>query len=107
MAILLLAEHDNAHLSDQTAKALTAASQIGSDVHVLVAGSGAGAAAEAASKLAGVSKVLVADDAALGHNLAEPLAALIVSLAPAYDTIIAAATSSVLRGRTTASGGHR
>ncbi|PWE55018.1 electron transfer flavoprotein subunit alpha [Metarhizobium album] len=93
MAILLLAEHDNAHLSDQTAKALTAASQIGSDVHVLVAGSGAGAAAEAASKLAGVSKVLVADDAALGHNLAEPLAALIVSLAPAYDTIIAAATS--------------
>jgi len=93
MAILLLAEHDNAHLSDQTAKALTAASQIGSDVHVLVAGSGAGAAAEAASKLAGVSKVLVADDAALGHNLAEPLAALIVSLAPSYDTIIAAATS--------------
>ena len=93
MAILLLAEHDNAHLSDQTAKALTAASQIGSDVHVLVAGSGAGAAAEAASKLAGVSKVLVADHAALGHNLAEPLAALIVSLAPAYDTIIAAATS--------------
>ena len=93
MAILLLAEHDNTHLSDQTAKALTAASQIGSDVHVLVAGSGAGAAAEAASKLAGVSKVLVADDAALGHNLAEPLAALIVSLAPSYDTIIAAATS--------------
>ncbi|CAN7313916.1 FAD-binding protein [Rhizobium sp. LjRoot30] len=93
MAILLLAEHDNAHLSDQTAKALTAASQIGSDVHVLVAGSGAAAAADAAAKLAGVSKVLVADDAALGHNLAEPLAALIVSLAGNYDTIIAAATS--------------
>ncbi|MBA3038657.1 MAG: electron transfer flavoprotein subunit alpha/FixB family protein, partial [Rhizobiaceae bacterium] len=58
MAILLLADHDNAHLSDQTAKALTAASKIGSDVHVLVAGAGAKAAAEQAAKLAGVSKVL-------------------------------------------------
>ncbi|MDG3580746.1 electron transfer flavoprotein subunit alpha/FixB family protein, partial [Rhizobium sp. YJ-22] len=94
MAILLLAEHDNTHLSDQTAKALTAAKQIGADVHVLVAGSNAKAAADAATKLAGVTKVLVADDASLANNLAEPLAALIVSLAPAYDTIIAAATSS-------------
>ncbi len=94
MAILLLAEHDNTHLSDQTAKALTAAKQIGADVHVLVAGSNAKAAADAAARLAGVAKVLVADDASLANNLAEPLAALIVSLAPAYDTIIAAATSS-------------
>ena len=94
MAILLLAEHDNTHVSDQTAKALTAARQIGADVHVLVAGSNARAAAEAAAKLAGVTKVLVADDASLANNLAEPLAALIVSLAPGYDTIIAAATSS-------------
>ncbi len=94
MAILLLAEHDNTHLSDQTAKALTAARQIGADVHVLVAGSNAKAAADAAARLAGVAKVLVADDASLANNLAEPLAALIVSLAPAYDTIIAAATSS-------------
>ena len=94
MAILLLAEHDNTHLSDQTAKALTAAKQIGADVHVLVAGSNAKAAADAAARLAGVSKVLVADDTSLANNLAEPLAALIVSLAPAYDTIIAAATSS-------------
>ena len=93
MAILLLADHDNAHLSDQTAKALTAASKIGSDVHVLVAGSGAKAAADAAAKLSGVSKVLLADDASLGNNLAEPLAALIVSLAGSYDAIVSAATS--------------
>ncbi|MFN3508416.1 MAG: electron transfer flavoprotein subunit alpha/FixB family protein [Allorhizobium sp.] len=93
MAILLLAEHDNATVSEQTAKALTAATKIGGDVHVLVAGSGAKAAADAAAKLSGVSKVLLADDASLGNNLAEPLAALIVSLAGSYDTIIAAATS--------------
>jgi electron transfer flavoprotein alpha subunit len=93
MAILLLAEHDNATVSDQTAKALTAAAKIGGDVHVLVAGAGAKAAADAAAKLAGVSKVLLADDASLANNLAEPLAALIVSLAGAYDTIIAPATS--------------
>lgn len=93
MAILLLAEHDNATVSEQTAKTLTAATQIGGDVHVLVAGSGAKAAADAAAKLSGVSKVLLADDASLGNNLAEPLAALIVSLAGSYDTIIAAATS--------------
>ncbi|MGQ3238223.1 electron transfer flavoprotein subunit alpha/FixB family protein [Shinella sp.] len=93
MAILLLADHDNAHLSDQTAKALTAASKIGSDVHVLVAGAGAKAAAEQAAKLSGVSKVLVAEDASLANDLAEPLAALIVSLAGSYDAIVSAATS--------------
>ncbi|AOF88525.1 electron transfer flavoprotein subunit alpha/FixB family protein [Sinorhizobium sp. RAC02] len=93
MAILLLADHDNAHLSDQTAKALTAAGKIGSDVHVLVAGAGAKAAAEQAAKLSGVSKVLVAEDASLANNLAEPLAALIVSLAGSYDAIVSAATS--------------
>ncbi|WP_411037707.1 electron transfer flavoprotein subunit alpha/FixB family protein, partial [Shinella sp. BYT-45] len=93
MAILLLADHDNATLSDQTAKALTAASQIGSPVHVLVAGSGAKAAAEQAAKLSGVTKVLLADDQNLANNLAEPLAALIVSLAGGYDAIVSAATS--------------
>lgn len=93
MAILLLADHDNAHLSDQTAKALTAAAKIGSDVHVLVAGAGAKAAADQAAKLSGVSKVLVAEDASLANNLAEPLAALIVSLAGSYDAIVSAATS--------------
>ncbi|HEV7248310.1 MAG TPA: electron transfer flavoprotein subunit alpha/FixB family protein [Shinella sp.] len=93
MAILLLADHDNAHLSDQTAKALTAASKIGSDVHVLVAGAGTKAAAEQAAKLSGVTKVLVAEDATLANNLAEPLAALIVSLAGSYEAIVSAATS--------------
>ena len=94
MAILLLAEHDNASLNDQTAKALTAASQIGGEVHLLVAGSGAQAAADAAAKLSGVSKVLLADDASLANSLAEPLAALIVSLAGSYDVIMSSATAS-------------
>ncbi len=94
MAILLLADHDNNHLSDQTAKTLTAASKIGGDVHVLVSGKGAKAAAEQAAKLSGVAKVLVAEDASLDNNLAEPLSALIVQLSGNYDTIIAAATST-------------
>ena len=94
MAILLLAEHDNATLSDQTAKTLTAASQIGGDVTILVAGSGASAVADEAAKLAGVSKVLLADDASYANNLAEPLAALLVSLSGSYDVIIAPATAS-------------
>jgi electron transfer flavoprotein alpha subunit len=94
MAILLIAEHDNASLSDQTAKALSAALKIGSDVHVLVAGKGAKPAADAAAKLAGVTKVLLADADELENRLAEPLAATIVSLAGAYDTIVAPATTS-------------
>jgi len=94
MTILLVADHDNATLSDQTAKALTAASQIGGDVHVLVAGKGAKPAADAAAKLKGVSKVLLADGDDYGHNLAEPLAALIVGLAGSYDTIVTAASVS-------------
>ncbi|AIC30969.1 electron-transport flavoprotein subunit alpha 2 (plasmid) [Rhizobium etli bv. mimosae str. IE4771] len=93
MTILLLADHDGNHLSDQTAKALTAASQIGSDVHILVAGKAAKAAADQAAKLSGVSKVLLAESDALANNLAEPLADLIVSLAGSYDTIVSAATS--------------
>lgn len=94
MAILLLADHDNTTLSDQTGKALTAASKIGGDVHVLVAGKGAKAAADAASQLAGVSKVLLAESDELANHLAEPLSDLIVSLAGSYDTIIAPATST-------------
>jgi electron transfer flavoprotein alpha subunit len=98
MAILLLAEHDNASLNDQTAKALTAATRIAADlkveVHVLVAGSNAMAAANAATKLTGVSKVLLADDPGFANELAEPLADLIVSLASSYDTIIAPATAT-------------
>ncbi len=94
MAILLIAEHDNASLSDQTAKALSAAAKIGSDIDVLVAGNGAKAAADAAAKLAGVRKVLLAEAPALENRLAEPLAATIISLAGNYDTIIAPATTS-------------
>ncbi|MBY5450348.1 electron transfer flavoprotein subunit alpha/FixB family protein (plasmid) [Rhizobium sp. Z1P35] len=93
MTILLLADHDNASLSDQTAKALTAAAKIGGDVHVLVAGKAAKPAADAAAKLAGVSKVLLAESDELANNLAEPLGDLIVSLSASYDTIISAATS--------------
>jgi electron transfer flavoprotein alpha subunit len=93
MTILLLADHDNASLSDQTAKALMAAIKIGGDIHILVAGKAAKPAADAAAKLAGVSKVLLAESDELVNNLAEPLGDLIVSLAGAYDTIIAAATS--------------
>lgn len=93
MAILLLADHDNKTLSEQTAKTLSAATMIGGEVHVLVAGQAAGAAAEAASSLLGVAKVLLVESDDLAHNLSEPLAALIVSLASGYDTIMAAATS--------------
>ncbi|MFN3685481.1 electron transfer flavoprotein subunit alpha/FixB family protein [Salinarimonas sp.] len=94
MAILLLAEHDNASLKDATHKALAAASQIGGPVHVLVAGKGAEGVAQAAAKLDGVEKVLHADDAAYEHALAEPLAALIVSLAGSYDALIAPASTT-------------
>jgi len=95
MTTLLLAEHDNSVLNGATAKALTAAVALGGPVHVLVAGQNAGAVAEAAGKLAGVEKVLLADDAALAHRLAEPLAALIVSLAPGYDAIVGPSTTMV------------
>ncbi|SFI83134.1 electron transfer flavoprotein alpha subunit apoprotein [Phyllobacterium sp. CL33Tsu] len=94
MAILLFAEHDNETLSDQTAKALTAALAIGPEVHVLVAGKGAKGVAEQASKLGGVKKVLLAESDDLANRLAEASAALIVSLAGNYDTIIAAATTN-------------
>ena len=94
MATLLLAEHDNKSLKDATNKALTAAKQMGGDVHVLVAGSSAKAVADAAAKLDGVAKVLLADAPAYEHALAEPLAALIVSLAGNYDAIVAPATTT-------------
>ena len=94
MTVLLIAEHDGATVKDATAKALTAAAAMGGDVHVLVAGAGvAGAGADAAT-LAGVAKVLVADDASLDHQLAEPMAALIVGLAGGYDAIVAPATTT-------------
>jgi electron transfer flavoprotein alpha subunit len=94
MTTLLLAEHDNKTLKDSTNKALTAAKALGAEVHVLVAGGGCKAVADAAAKLDGVGKVLLADAPAYEHALAEPLAALIVSLAPNYDAIVAAATTN-------------
>jgi electron transfer flavoprotein alpha subunit len=94
MPTLLLAEHDNASLKDATNKALTAAKAIGADVHILVAGHNCKAVAEAAAKLDGVKKVLLADAAPYEHMLAEPTAALVVSLAGPYETIMAAATTS-------------
>lgn len=94
MAILLLAEHTNSALGGATAKALTAARAIGGDIHVLVAGSGCGAAADAAATLQGVGKVLVADAPHLANALAEEIAGLVVALAPNYDTIVAPATAA-------------
>jgi electron transfer flavoprotein alpha subunit len=93
MTILLIAEHDGATVKDATSKALAAAAAMGGDVHVLVAGSGVAAAAADAATLSGVAKVLAADDASLAHQLAEPMAALIVGLAGGYDSIVAPATS--------------
>ena len=94
MTALLVAEHDNKSLKDSTNKALTAAKALGGDVHVLVAGAGCKAVADAAAKLDGVKKVLLADAPAYQHALAEPLAALIVSLAGPYDAIVAPATTN-------------
>jgi electron transfer flavoprotein alpha subunit len=91
---LLVAEHDNKALKDATHKALTAAKALGQPVHVLIAGKGCRPVAEAAAKLDGVAKVLLADSAGYEHMLAEPLAALIVSLAPSHDAIVAPATTS-------------
>lgn len=94
MTTLLIAEHDNATLKDATARALTAATQLGSSVHILVAGQQARPAAEAAARLVGADKVLLADDAAYAHGLAEPLAALIVGIAGDYNAIVAPSTTS-------------
>jgi electron transfer flavoprotein alpha subunit len=94
MAILVIAEHDNASLSDATGKTVTAATQIGGDIDVLVAGSGAGDVAAAAGQIEGVRKVFHADDAAYEKQLAEPMAELIVSLAGDYDVIMSPAGTS-------------
>lgn len=94
MTTLLLAEHTNASLKDATNKALTAAKALGADVHVLIAGKDCKGAAEAAAKLDGVKKVVVADAEPYAHMLAEPTAALIVSLAGGYDAVVAPATTN-------------
>lgn len=94
MATLLYIEHDNGAVRDASLKALTAATQLGAPVHVLVLGSGSRPAAEAAAKLEGVEKVLVSEDAAYDHALAEPTAAGIAAIASAYDVVIAAASTT-------------
>jgi electron transfer flavoprotein alpha subunit len=94
MAILLVADHVNDTLAPATAKALSAALRIGGDIDILVAGKGCGAAAEAAAKLAGVRKVLVAEADHLAHDLAEEMAALVVPLMRDYGVLIAPATTA-------------
>jgi len=94
MAALVIATHDNASLKEATAKVVAAAAKLGGDVDVLVAGESAGAAAQAAAKIAGVRKVLHADGATLGKQLAEPMEALIAPLAAQYDAVFFAADTS-------------
>jgi electron transfer flavoprotein alpha subunit len=94
MAILVIAENDAQSYKPATLNAVSAAKAIGGDIHLLVAGSGIGGVAAEAAKIDGVAKVLTADDAAYANRLAEPLAALIVSLAPGYDYIVSPATTS-------------
>lgn len=94
MAILVYAEHDNVSLKKATLNTIAAAKQIGDDVHVLVAGIGAQAAADEAAKAAGVSKVLLADNAAYEHQLAANIALLVTDIASGYSHIIAPATTT-------------
>lgn len=93
MTTLIVAEHDNSTLNSATGKAVAAAGKIGGEVHVLVAGVGCGGVGEAAAKLQGVAKVLVADDGAYEHHIAEPVSELIMHLAGSYGHIGAAATT--------------
>lgn len=94
MAILVLAEHNNAALGAATLNTLAAAQQIGGDIHVLVAGSACAAVAEAAARAAGVAKVLVADSAAFAYQLPENVAPLLAELGKGYSHVLAAATTT-------------
>jgi electron transfer flavoprotein alpha subunit len=94
MSVLVFAEHDNNSLKADTLKTVTAASKMGGDIHVLVAGHNCGGVADEASKIAGVSKVLVADNAAYEHQLAENLSLLVKDLAGDYEHIIATALTT-------------
>jgi electron transfer flavoprotein alpha subunit len=93
MSILVIAEHDNASLGGASLNTVTAAQQIGGDIDLLIAGNGCGAAAQAAAQVAGVTRVLLADDASLEGQLAENIANLVVSLAGNYSHILTAATT--------------
>ena len=94
MTVLVIAEHDNASLKGATLNTVSAAGQIGGEVHVLVAGQNAGAAAQAAAQIAGVAKVIHADGASLAHGLAENVAAQVLSLAASYSHILFPATAA-------------
>ena len=94
MSILVIAEHDNQTLKPATRNAVTAAAQCGGDVHILVAGHNASGVAQAAAQVAGVSKVLHADSAALAHGLAENVAAQVLAMASGYSHIVFPATAS-------------
>ena len=98
MSVLVVAEHDNQTLKPATLNAVAAAAEIaektGSDVHILVAGKDCRGVAEAAAKVSGVAKILLADDAAYDHGLAENCAPLIVKLATGYSHVLAPATTS-------------
>ncbi|MBL4838998.1 MAG: electron transfer flavoprotein subunit alpha/FixB family protein, partial [Kordiimonadaceae bacterium] len=93
MTALVFVEHDNTEVKDATLATVTAAKAYG-DVHLLVAGSDCGSVAEAAAKIDGVAKVLVADSAAYEHPLAEELTAIVLSIAGDYDAILAPATTT-------------
>lgn len=94
MASLVIAEHDNSELKESTHKTVTAALALGQDVDVLVAGADCAAVGQAAAKIAGVGKVLVADDALYAHQLAENMELLISGLAAGYDAVLAPASTS-------------
>lgn len=94
MSNLVIAEHDNGQLNVATLNSVTAAQQIGGDIDILIAGEGCQAVAEQAAKIAGISKVIVADDSAYEHFLAENVAPLIAEIAPSYSHILATATTT-------------
>jgi electron transfer flavoprotein alpha subunit len=94
MSILILTEHDNGQLNPATLNSVTAAGEIGGDVHLLVAGDPSGAVAKQAATISGVSKILIADDAAFANGLAENIAPLITGLASSYSHLLAPATTS-------------
>ncbi|KES22082.1 electron transfer flavoprotein subunit alpha/FixB family protein [Pseudomonas sp. AAC] len=94
MAVLVVAEHSNGALAAATLNTVTAAQKVGGDIVVLVAGQNVGAVAEAAAKIAGVARVLVADDAAYAHQLPENIAPLVVSIAQNFTHLLAPATTN-------------
>ena len=94
MSVLVLADHDNGQLAGATLNTVTAASQIGGDIHILVAGDSSGDVAKAAAAVVGVAKVLVASDESLGHGIAENVAPLIQEMASSYSHLLAPATTT-------------